>query len=293
MDTKNAIRALAVLVICLGVAAGIAIAGSQNTISFISMPVLYSLVILAFATQWLVFIPSYLLKTEKCYDLTGSGTFIACTLLVAAVAQPLTLHQVICASMVLIWAARLGSFLFLRIHKDGVDTRFDEIKHNPYRFFVTWTIQGLWVIITAGALYTAIASNTKITLGLDLQSTLVYLGLALWVFGFSLEVVADYQKRVFKQNPENKGKFINVGLWARSRHPNYFGEILLWFGAALTASVALSGWQYITLISPFFVLFLLTKVSGIPMLEAKAEKRWGQDADYIAYKQSTNRLWVF
>jgi steroid 5-alpha reductase family enzyme len=293
MDTKNAIRALVVLVICLGVAAGIAVAGSQNSITFIAKPVLYSLVLLAFIIQWLVFLPSYLLKTEKCYDITGSGTFIGCTLLVAVAAQPLTLYQVICASMVLIWAARLGSFLFLRIHKDGVDTRFDEIKHNPYRFFVTWTIQGLWVIITAGALYTAIASNTKVTLSLDLPSAFVYLGLLLWTLGFSLEVIADYQKRVFRQNPENKGKFINVGLWARSRHPNYFGEILLWFGAALTASVALSGWQYITLISPFFVLFLLTKVSGIPMLEAKAEKRWGKDSDYLAYKQSTNRLWVF
>jgi steroid 5-alpha reductase family enzyme len=293
MDTKNAIRALVVLVICLGVAAGIAVAGSQNSITFIAKPVLYSLVVLAFIIQWLVFLPSYLLKTEKCYDITGSGTFIGCTLLVAVAAQPLTLYQVICASMVLIWAARLGSFLFLRIHKDGVDTRFDEIKHNPYRFFVTWTIQGLWVIITAGALYTAIASNTKVTLSLDLPSAFVYLGLLLWTLGFSLEVIADYQKRVFRQNPENKGKFINVGLWARSRHPNYFGEILLWFGAALTASVALSGWQYITLISPFFVLFLLTKVSGIPMLEAKAEKRWGKDSDYLAYKQSTNRLWVF
>jgi steroid 5-alpha reductase family enzyme len=293
MDTKNAIRALVVLVICLGVAAGIAVAGSQNSITFIAKPVLYSLVLLAFIIQWLVFLPSYLLKTEKCYDITGSGTFIGCTLLVAVAAQPLTLYQVICASMVLIWAARLGSFLFLRIHKDGVDTRFDEIKHNPYRFFVTWTIQGLWVIITAGALYTAIASNTKVTLSLDVPSAFVYLGLLLWTLGFSLEVIADYQKRVFRQNPENKGKFINVGLWARSRHPNYFGEILLWFGAALTASVALSGWQYITLISPFFVLFLLTKVSGIPMLEAKAEKRWGKDSDYLAYKQSTNRLWVF
>lgn len=293
MDVKNAVRALVVLVLCIGIAAGIAFASSQNTITFLSMPVLYSLVALAFATQWIVFIPSYLMKTEKCYDLTGSGTFIACTILVATAAQPLSLYQVICASMVLIWAARLGSFLFLRIHKDGVDTRFDQIKHNPYRFFVTWTIQGLWVIVTAGALYTAIASNATISLGGNMTSALVFLGVALWVLGFTLEVVADYQKRVFKQNPENKGKFINVGLWSRARHPNYFGEILLWFGAALTASVALSGWQYLTLISPFFVLFLLTKVSGIPMLEAKADKRWGDNADYIAYKASTKRLWVF
>lgn len=293
MDAKNAIRALVVLALCLAIASGIAIASSQNSITFLSMPVFYSLVVFAFVTQWLVFIPSYLMKTEKCYDLTGSGTFIACTILVAAAAQPLSAYQVICASMVLIWAARLGSFLFLRIHKDGVDTRFDQIKHNPYRFFVTWTVQGLWVIITAGALYTAIASNTQVNLGLDLTSILVYCGIALWIVGFSLEVVADYQKRVFKQHPENKGKFINVGLWARSRHPNYFGEILLWFGAALTASAALTGWQYATLISPFFVLFLLTKVSGIPMLEAKADKRWGTDKDYLEYKEKTNRLWVF
>jgi steroid 5-alpha reductase family enzyme len=111
--------------------------------------------------------------------------------------------------------------------------------------------------------------------------------LFVWIVGFTVEVVSDRQKRRFRQDPANAGRFITTGLWAWSRHPNYFGEIVLWLGIALIALPALSGWQYVTLISPLFVYLLLSRVSGIPPLESRAEERWGNDPEFQAYKART------
>jgi steroid 5-alpha reductase family enzyme len=105
-----------------------------------------------------------------------------------------------------------------------------------------------------------------------------------------LEVISDQQKRTFRKNPENLDKFIVHGLWAWSRHPNYFGEILLWFGIAIIALPTLEGWRYITLISPLFVYLLLTRVSGLPMLESAANKKWGDNPKYLSYKKNTPLL---
>jgi len=116
------------------------------------------------------------------------------------------------------------------------------------------------------------------------------IGLLVWVFGFAMEVVADYQKSRFNADPKNKGKFIQTGLWSRSRHPNYFGEIVLWIGVMIIALPVLQGWQWVALISPVFVTLLLTRVSGIPLLEKKADQKWGGQADYEAYKRQTPGL---
>jgi steroid 5-alpha reductase family enzyme len=105
-----------------------------------------------------------------------------------------------------------------------------------------------------------------------------------------IEVVADRQKSVFKTDPANTGRFITGGLWAWSRHPNYFGEITLWVGVAIIALPTLSGWRWLMLISPLFVILLLTRISGIPMLESRAEKRWGADPEFRAYTDSTPAL---
>jgi steroid 5-alpha reductase family enzyme len=112
-------------------------------------------------------------------------------------------------------------------------------------------------------------------------------GIVVWVTGFAIEVVADQQKSAFRRDPANQGRFITSGLWAWSRHPNYFGEITLWTGIAIMAVPVLSGWRWVTLISPVFVFLLITRVSGIPMLQARAEKRWGDDEDYQRYVRTT------
>ncbi|MFT4653007.1 MAG: steroid 5-alpha reductase family enzyme [Kangiellaceae bacterium] len=282
---ENGLRTLGVLIVCLAIAAGLIAVTQNNSTQLFGYSTIVICVVLAFVTQWLVFIPSYLRQTERFYDITGSATFVLVTGVALYSVSPTTAYQWIVAAMVVIWALRLGTFLFLRIHKDGKDDRFDKIKLNKYRFFVTWTIQGLWVLITSGAAVTAIVSTNQ-----PQVDWITAAGLSLWVLGLLIEVVADIQKRRFKQNVNNSLPFITTGLWSYSRHPNYFGEIMLWVGVAIVALPALSGWQYAVLISPLFVIFLLTKVSGIPLLEAKADKKWAKNTAYQDYKKRTPSL---
>lgn len=260
----------------------VALAGSQNGSTIFGVPVFALSVGLAFLIQWLVFIPAYLLQTEKFFDLTGSLTYITVTIFAFFSSAGADGRAILLAVLVVIWAIRLGSFLFTRIRKAGKDDRFDELKPHFMRFLNVWTIQGLWVTLTMAAALAAITTSTRKELDL-----FALIGFLVWVFGFAFEVVADAQKSRFNADPDNRGKFIQTGLWSRSRHPNYFGEILLWVGVALIAAPVLQGWQLVTLISPVFVALLLTRVSGIPLLEKKADKKWGGQADYEAYKKNT------
>lgn len=150
------------------------------------------------------------------------------------------------------------------------------------RFLMTWTLQGLWVILTAACALAVITSTANVPLGV-----FAYVGGALWLFGFVIEVMADEQKKAFRADPANSGKFISTGVWAWSRHPNYFGEIVLWLGIAVVAIPVLSGLQWAVMISPIFVFVLLTNVSGVPKLEHHANKTWGEDPAYQAYKANT------
>ncbi len=263
----------------------VALAGSQGGATLGGVPIFAIAVGLAFAIQWLVFIPSYLFQTEKFFDLTGSITYISVigvSVCYSRYSAGLDARSILLAALVIIWAIRLGSFLFGRIKKAGKDDRFDELKPSFIRFLNVWTIQGLWVTFTAAAALVAITTTNKKEL-----DVLAVIGLLVWVFGFVIEVVADSQKSRFSANPDNKGKFIQTGLWSRSRHPNYFGEIVLWLGIAIIALPVLQGWQWVALISPLFVTLLLTRVSGIPLLEKKADNKWGGQADYEEYKKNT------
>ena len=259
-----------------------ALAGSQGGPALGGLPVFALGVAAAFVIQWLVFIPSYKAQTEKFYDLTGALTYISITVFLVLASPGVDARGLVLAVMVVLWAVRLGSFLFLRISKHGKDDRFDELKPDFFRFLNTWTIQGLWVVLTAALAWVAITSDRKV--GLD---WFFWVGLLVWAAGITVETVADVQKARFKAEPANKGRFINTGLWSRSRHPNYFGEITLWVGVAIIALPVLQGWQWAALVSPVFVALLLIKGSGVPPLEAKADKKWGSQADYEAYKQNT------
>jgi steroid 5-alpha reductase family enzyme len=260
----------------------VAAAGSQGGSRIAGIPVFALLVGLTFLIQWLVFIPAYWRRTEKFFDLTGSLTYITVSTLALFLSVGVDGRAILVWALVVVWATRLGMFLFSRIKKAGKDDRFDEIKPSFIRFLNVWTIQGLWVTFTmAAALVTITTANRE---ELDLFALI---GFLVWVFGFSMEVLSDYQKSHFSADPNNKGKFIQSGLWSRSRHPNYFGEIVLWIGVMLIALPVLQGWQWVALISPVFVTLLLTRVSGIPLLEKKADKKWGGQADYEAYKKTT------
>ncbi len=263
----------------------IALAGSQGGKSAFGWPIFGIAAVLAFGINWLAFIPSAAAKTEKFYDLVGSFTYITVTLTAVFLASPISTRGIIVAMLVCIWALRLGSFLFRRVLKDGHDSRFDAIKVDPTRFLVAWTLQGLWVLLTLACALAIITTQKRVDLDIWFG-----LGLAIWIIGFSVEVLADQQKSNFKADPSNKGRYITSGLWAWARHPNYLGEITLWTGIAIMALPILSGWQWICLISPVFVTLLLTKVSGIPLLTKKAKAKWGDDPAWQAYFNNTPAL---
>jgi len=276
---RNALLTFAIVVL---VGLGVALAGSQGGASVFGIPIFALAVGLAFVIQWLAFIPAYLRQDESFFDLTGSLTYITVTILAVALSPVVDGRSILLLALVVIWAARLGTFLFRRVRKAGKDARFDDIKPSFIRFLNTWTLQGLWITFTLAAALAAITTNTRKELGLFAVA-----GFLVWLFGFAMEVVADLQKSRFRADPKNKGKFINTGLWAWSRHPNYFGEIVLWVGVAIIALPVLRGWQWITLISPVFVALLITRISGVPILEKRADEKWGGQQDYEAYKAQT------
>ena len=246
-------------------------------------------VLIAFAIQWIAFIPAYVFQTEKFYDLMGSITYLTViwfTLMSSSNESTLVnIGNIVIVLLISSWAIRLGTFLFLRIKKDGEDKRFRTIKTSASRFFMTWTLQGLWVSLCSMCALTAISSEGGIVLNL-----FFYLGVAIFIFGFAIEIIADKQKSKFRSIEANKDSFITTGLWAKSRHPNYLGEILLWLGVAVISISSLSGWQYLTLISPIFTYLLLVYVSGVRMLEDMGDKKWGHNEEYIKYKSTTPRL---
>ena len=244
-------------------------------------------ILLAFLIHWLFFIPAYLLKTEKFFDLTGSLTYISIMVYVVYTKNNLQeqLGSIILASLVILWAVRLGSFLFLRIKKAGEDKRFREIKTSFARFFLLWTISGMWVSFCSMCALTAIASNDGV-----IVNNIFYIGLVTFIIGLSIEIIADSQKTKFRKDPKNKDKFINEGLWAKSRHPNYVGEITLWTGVAIMSFSSLEGSQYFSLISPIFTYLLLVYVSGVPQLTASGQKKWGHLESYQDYIKNTPTL---
>lgn len=271
----------------LGTAAAVVIGllmiaiGSQNSVDIGPIPVFAACGALAYLINWIVFVPSNRAQTERYYDLTGSVTYLSLIAFALSAANP-DARSVVVAAMVAIWALRLGTFLFRRVRRDGRDGRFDRIKVDPRQFFMTWTLQGLWVLLTLACALAIITGAQRRDIGI-----VGVIGIAVWLVGFAVEVVADAQKSAFKKDPANQGAFITTGLWAWSRHPNYFGEIVLWTGIAIVGVPVLSGWTWLTLVSPVFVALLLTRVSGIPLLEARAEKRWGSDENFRAYTRNT------
>jgi len=285
--SKSGRSLVSLMVVLVATAIGLAFAwfGGAGQQRFEGHSVLFICALIAFAVNWLAFVPSAIAQTEKFYDLVGSITYLSVIAAACYVSAPLDMRAMVVAAMVIIWALRLGSFLFARIGRDGHDSRFDKIKVNPARFLVAWTLQATWVLFTAAAAVTIIAAPERGQLEI-----FFWIGAAVWLIGFVIEVAADRQKGAFKSDAGNEGKFIDTGLWAWSQHPNYFGEIVLWLGIAIIAIPLLSGTAYLVLFSPVFVFLLLTKLSGIPMLDAKAKERWGDDPAYQQYRKKTSKL---
>ena len=285
MSKKITIPSIFISILLAGL---VAIGIDQGSVNISGISLIYFCCAFIFLAQWLVFIPSYIFETEHYFDLTCSLTYVSVTLLAILVTVDISLRDILLALFVWIWAFRLGSFLFIRVKKAGSDGRFDLMKKDFWWFLMTWTIQGLWVFLTLAMALAAITSESKMAIDI-----FAVIGTLIWIFGFSIEVISDQQKTNFKDDPANKDSFITVGLWSWSRHPNYFGEMVLWIGIAVIAFPVLIGWQLVALISPIFVVFLLTRISGITMLESRGYKKWKDDPAYIDYLERTSVLVPF
>ena len=245
-------------------------------------------VLLAYVIHWIAYIPAYMFQTEKFYDLTGSVTYLSVVWFVfLSTYKSISLNfgNLILVLLISIWTIRLGLFLFMRIHKAGEDKRFRSIITSASQFFMTFTLSGLWVTLCSMCALVAISSPEGLVM-----NALTYIGIILFIIGFGIEIIADNQKTAFRSIEANKDSFITSGLWSKSRHPNYFGEVLLWFAIAVISFSSLEGLQLITLISPVFTYILLVYVSGVRMLEDMNDKKWADDEQYKSYKKNTPML---
>ena len=272
----------------------IALLSSENGYTVMGIPSLIFCAIYSFGIHWIFFIHAYSYQTEHYFDATGSFTYISLSLILIINSinnysdNGLNIYSLIIGSMVIIWAMRLGSFLFKRVKEVGQDIRFIEMKKDFFWFLMTWTLSGLWVFLTYAAGLLAMTSVSIENSFSHYHYFCLILGSLFWVIGFLIEVISDHQKKVFRRNESNKGKFIKTGLWAWSRHPNYFGNILLWFGIFVFCyGYDVPLW---TIIGPLWTTFLLLFVSGIPLLEASADKKYGDDPEYLQYKSNTSVL---
>ena len=263
----------------------LAVTVSENTLAINGTSLIIKAMCISFVIHGVLFIPSYVFQTEKFYDLTGSVTYITIISYVIyeiyQVSESLDPRILVIAACIMVWTIRLGGFLFWRVLKDGEDKRFRSILPSFTQLLMTWALSAAWVFIQSLSALVAITAVTQVEFGI-----LGYVGLSLWLFGFIFEVIADHQKTKFKANPDNEGRFINEGLWKKSRHPNYFGEIVLWVGVSIMSVASMTGLQYVSLISPLFSFLLIYYVSGVRMLEARSDKKWGSSKDYQEYKNN-------
>ena len=223
-------------------------------------------------------------RTDVVTDLSYSLTFalLAVILPFAGAGKPV---QLATSLLVFVWAVRLGAYLFRRILRMKVDHRFDGMRDKPLRFARFWFLQAITVAVVM----------LPVSYFLDQEhppgfGAWTVAGAAVWLAGLVIEAVADAQKSAFRAKEENRGRFVASGLWRYSRHPNYFGELLVWWGLFLFAVPALHGAAFAVVIGPVFITVLLLFVSGIPLLERSADEKYGNDPAYREYRRRTSVL---
>lgn len=235
-----------------------------------------------------MFLIAFRNKTDKLTDISYAATFVGLVMYNLVATKELTVYKWILAFMIMLWSVRIGMYLFIRINKTGKDKRFDGMRENFWRFSGFWLIQAItvWAVLIGSSLF-FIGGSKPIT-------AFMVVGIVLWLIGLVVEAVSDWQKFQFIQDKKNKDKWIQSGIWKYSRHPNYFGEILVWFGVYVFVVSGLTGAeQLFAMASPLFITFMLLFVSGVPLLEKSADAKWGKDAAYKKYKKSTSILVPF
>lgn len=246
---------------------------------------LLSTLIISLGVQSIFFAFAALLRSDVFTDITYSLTFALLTLLMLLGAGDLQPVRIVIAALILAWSLRLGGYLLVRILRTKRDVRFDGIRENPLRFGTFWFFQGLtvWLVLLPATLALSRAGEwsfswTTVTGGL------------VWALGFGIETIADYQKYRFRNRPENSGRFIQSGLWRTARHPNYFGEMLCWWGIFIIAAPALSGWQWLAAIGPLYLTLLLRFGTGVPTVARQQQKKYGHLPEFQEYLRTSRLL---
>jgi len=242
---------------------------------------LYLYLLLALGINLVMFIPAFIFKTDRLTDISYGLSFVT-LVAIAWIVEPFSIENTLVALMVTLWGIRLGAFLFIRIKKMKRDKRFDGRREHFIKFLSFWLLQGITVGIVLIPALLFMGKTDKSTMSV---------GILIWLFGLLFETIADSQKFNFNQNPSNKGAFIDRGLWKVSRHPNYFGEILVWVGMYVYMFMSFSTLEKLwTLSGPVFIILMLLFVSGIPTVEKRAEEKFGNNPAYLEYKRRTSLL---
>jgi steroid 5-alpha reductase family enzyme len=236
----------------------------------------------SFGVQAIFFALAARYRTDKVTDLSYGVTFIAITLLALRIREDAPAAQWILAGMVIVWAVRLSVYLFVRIVRMKRDIRFDGVREHFWRFLRFWFFQGLvvWILMLPVTLWLIDPDAGE-------WAAFKTLGLMIWGVGLTIETCADLQKFRQKTDPDGRGRWIESGLWRYSRHPNYLGELLCWWGIFLYVAPDLGGESALAAIGPITLTLLLLFVTGIPILEREADRKWGEEAAYEAYKRRT------
>ena len=240
--------------------------------------------LISFVIQLLFFTAAFRFKTDKFTDITYSLTFAVLAFSSISINPRPGPAQIMVLVMILIWAVRLGSYLLIRVIKTGRDRRFDGIRDNFLNFSLFWFLQALTVwIVMLPHIYFLASRYSRI-------SYAFIGGAILWAAGLIIETAADYQKFRFRNNPENRGKWIQSGLWRYSRHPNFFGEALLWWGLFAAVAPSLEGAALLAIAGPVFITLILLYGSGVPTVEKQSMEKYGDIPGYLDYVKKTSRF---
>lgn len=242
---------------------------------------LYAIVVLlVYATLW--YILALLLKRNDIADVAWGLGFIV-MVIVGLVFCGLNPTALVLSALVIIWGVRLSTHIALRMQETQEDFRYAQWRKEWGKSFYWRTyvqvflLQGIILLIVAAPVFIAFAN------GKELHSEVSIIGIVIWLIGFLVQSIADAQLAKFKKQ-KRPGEIMDKGLWKYSRHPNYFGELVMWWGLFLVVLPLQYGW--VGVISPLTITYLLNYVSGVPMLE----KRFDKNENYQRYKAQTSRL---
>jgi steroid 5-alpha reductase family enzyme len=236
--------------------------------------------------QAALFVVAATFRTDKVTDLSYGITFMALAVVLIGNDVQWLSPATALTLMVVLWGLRLAGYLFVRILRIGRDARFDGVRERFWKFAQFWFFQGVavWIIMLPTTLWFALPGAT------DEWSGWMVTGALIWLAGLAIETVADAQKFSARNRQGDRPKWTNTGLWRYSRHPNYFGELLCWWGLFVFVAPGLGWWAIVGAAGPITITGLLLFVTGIPPLEASAERKWGRDPEYVAYRRRTNLL---